>query len=129
MNQTTTIPATALEPVPSNDGPLIANSFTNLVDRLREKNSFTSLNDPRQKMFSITSFGKDGIKKIKAQPPPPDATSFYSQEKQSPSKVYFKTLETAQSFLNNKKKIKERIEGEIASIECNTAAEFKLIRA
>ena len=80
-------------------------------------------------MFSITSFGKDGIKKIKANHPPPDMLSAYSQEKQSPSKVYFKTLETGQSFLNNKKKIKERIEGEIASIECNTAAEFKVIRA
>jgi hypothetical protein len=53
-----------LAPVPSNDDKLTANSFTNLVDRLREKNSYTSLNDQRPKMFSITSFGKDGIRKI-----------------------------------------------------------------
>lgn len=83
-------------------------------------------------MFSITSFGKDGVKKVKANQPA-DVLSAYSQankeEKSSPSKVYFKTLEMGQSFLNHKKRIKERIQEEIASIQSSTAMEFKLVKA
>jgi len=123
----------ALAPVPSNDDRLTANSFSNLVDRLREKNSYTSLNDQRTKMFSITSFGKDGIRKIIQATQPPDVLSVYSQEnreeKASPSKVYFKTLEMGQSFLNNKKRIKQRIQEEIESIKSSSAMEFKLVKA
>lgn len=122
----------ALAPVPSNDDKLTANSFSNLIDRLREKNSYTSLNDQRTKMFSITSFGKDGIRKIQATQPP-DVLSAYSQgnreEKASPSKVYFKTLEMGQSFLNNKKRIKQRIQDEIESIKSSSAMEFNLVKA
>ena len=34
-----------------------------------------------------------------------------------------------QSFLNNKKRVKERIQEEIASIQSSTAMEFKLVKA
>lgn len=43
------------------------------------------------------------------------------------SKVYFKTLETGESYNHNKRKVKNQIATEIASMQSNTALEFKLI--
>jgi hypothetical protein len=43
------------------------------------------------------------------------------------SKVYFKTLETGEGFNHNKRRVKNQIATEIASMQSNTAIEFKLI--
>jgi hypothetical protein len=43
------------------------------------------------------------------------------------SKVYFKTLETSEGYNHNKRKVKNQIATEIASMQSNTALEFKLI--
>jgi hypothetical protein len=88
---------------------VLPNSFTNLIDRLRERNSYSSLQPaccPVRSVKPVT----DPVEKAMQSSPTKKMERTLGQGQGDPrQKVYFKTLETGEGFSKNRRRVKDQI--------------------